>query len=814
MNVSYRWLKSLLPELSQTPEETAETLALRGAPVEEMVNLAPGLEDLVIGQVESVSRHPNADRLSVCEVNTGSETVQVVCGAPIVEEGAFYPFAPVGSSLPNGMKLKAVKLRGVESQGMLCSEAELELGADAAGIMKLEGTFEPGGSFLGALGLNDWRMDVEITANRGDLLSHIGIARELAVAGGQGVVLPPLPSGSGRGGYDTDWPDADTPLDLEAHPEEASADGVSVRIEDPELCSRYLGAVVRGVKVGPSPEWLASRLRAAGSRPINNVVDATNFVLLELGQPLHAFDLNKLGERRIVVRQARSGETITTLDGESRKLEPGMLAICDAAEPVAIAGVMGGADSEVSEGTQDILLECALFDPKSVRATRNALGMSTDASYRFERGVDPAGLERAVQRAVEIILATAGGSPDPKVLDAAPKPWDGLTVPLRLSRVPKLLGIELSEEEIRELIEPLGFSVGPIEGETLPVSVPGFRSYDVQREVDLLEEVARTYGFDRFPEDLRPFRPGSVPDHPLFQVEDELRDLLVGEGFLEAQTMAFAPEGEGEEELSNPVSAEEGFLRSSLLPGLIRRVAYNFARGIRDVRLFELGTVFFGRGSEDRPAEETRLCVVMTGAQAPHHWAREAVSVDVWYLKGLLGRVLPAARLPGALVADEERGSAPFAEGSVGGLVVRAGDDEVGRAGMIDSSSVDSPAWAGPVWALELTVPADPEPRPVTVFEPLPPFPGVDRDLALVVPTDVAAGAVGDTIRSSAGPLLVDLAVFDLYEGEGVPAGFRSLAFRLRYQSADRTLTDKDVERSVKRVTARLREELGVEPRG
>lgn len=814
MNVSYQWLKTLLPDFNLSPQETAEMLALRGAPVEELIDLAPGLKDLVVGRVQSVSKHPNADRLSVCEVDAGGELLQVVCGAPNVEEGAFYPFAPVGSELPNGMKLKAVKLRGVESQGMLCSETELELGPDAEGIMKLEGTYSPGESFVDALGLDDWRLDVEITANRGDLLSHIGIARELAVAGDQGVRLPALPSALEESGSSGGWPEAGDPLPLESDPEEASSHGVVVRIDDPDLCPRYLGAVVRGVKVGPSPEWLASRLRAAGSRPINNVVDATNYVLLELGQPLHAFDLNKLKDHTIVVRQARDGETITTLDGEERTLAAGMLAICDAADPVAIAGVMGGAESEVSEATEDILLECALFDPKSVRATRNALRMSTDASYRFERGVDPAGLERAVQRAVEIILATAGGTPDPTVLDAAPKPWEGLTVSLRPARVPKLLGIELSEEEVRDLLGPLGFETGTLADGVLPVSVPGFRSYDVRREVDLLEEIARTYGYDRFPSELGPFRPGTVPDHPLFQVEDEIRDLLVGEGFLEAQTMAFAPGGEGEEDLSNPVSAEEGFLRTSLLPGLIRRVEYNFARGIRDVRLFELGTVFFDRGSDELPREEARLCLVMTGSQAPHHWARQGLPLDVWYLKGLMARVLPVTRVLDGTIVEAEGGSSPLSQGPLGGFQIQVGGEAVGRAGRVAADAVDAPAWAGPVWALEITLPSEPGPKPVAVFEPLPAFPGVDRDLALLVPQETSAAQIESVIRGAAGPLLVELGVFDLYEGEGVPAGYRSVAFRLRYQSPDRTLTDKDVDRSVKRVTDRLREELGVEPRG
>jgi phenylalanyl-tRNA synthetase beta chain len=532
-----------------------------------------------------------------------------------------------------------------------------------------------------------------------------------------------------------------------------------------------------------------------------------------LGQPLHAFDLAKLGGSAIVVRRSREGELITTLDGEDRRLKEGMLAICDASDPVAIAGVMGGAHSEVSGETVDILLECALFDPKSVRATRNALDMSTDASYRFERGVDPAGMELAVQRAVEIILATAGGTPDPAVLDSCPFPWEGLTVQLRPGRVKKLLGITLSEEELSDLLAPLGFRHIGGGDDAMDFEVPGFRSYDVLREVDLLEEVARTYGYDRFPSDLGVFRPGTVPDHPLFQLEDDLRDLLVGEGFLEAQTMAFVPEKEGEIEVANPVSTQESFLRSSLLPSLLRRVEYNFARGARDIRLFELSTAFLPGGEDGAPREEAHLALAVTGTQAPAHWKYAPVEVDLWYLKGLLGRLLPGARLSGASLVE----GAPPSVGVVpeeGFQVVGPDGVPFGFAGRVFPEKIDSPAWAGPVWALELALPSNPEPRPVPVFELPAPFPGVDRDLALLLPAGITAGQVANLIRDTAGPLLVDLGIFDLYEGAGIPKDHRSVAFRLRYQSDERTLTDEDVDQSVTAVTDRLREELDVEPRG
>jgi len=801
MNVSYRWLQNLRPELALSPEEVAELLALRGAPVEEVVPLGAGLADIVVARVESFEKHPDADRLNVCQVNAGGEILQVVCGAPNVQAGAYYPFVAAGLKLPGGHKIRKAKIRGVVSNGMLCSETELEMGSDGDGIMTLEGDLTPGTPFAQVLGLDDWRLDVEITANRGDLLSHIGVVRELSPQGAGEPELPKIPGG------------APLSLSVESAEGEVSSQGVTIRIKAPELCSRYLGAVIRGVKVGPSPAWLASRIRAAGSRPINNVVDATNYVLLELGQPLHAFDLSKLGQSTIEVREARDGEVIKTLDGEVRRLKAGMLAICDASDPVAIAGVMGGAASEVDPESVDILLECALFDPKSVRATRTALGLSTDASYRFERGVDPEGMMLAVRRAVEIILATAGGTLDAKVLDVCPRPWKGLTVSLRPSRAQLLLGITLSPEEIEALLAPLGFQVVGSSEDRLDFAIPGFRSYDVLREVDLLEEVARTYGFDRFPDDLRPFRPGTVPDHPLFRLEDALRDGLVGRGFFEAQNQAFSSEAEGELELSNPVSVQEGFLRTALLPGLGRRVAYNFARGQRNVRLFELGTVFFSGLAGELPREEARLAVVMTGDRTPPHFAAEADDTDLWDLKGLLRWVLPHARLVDAAIQDQ----APQGSGLVakeGFTVVGPDGGVLGHAGRVEGSRLDAPAWAGPVWALELALPAEPEEAPVPVHRPLPAFPGVDRDLALLLPKGLTARQVEEIILGAGGPLLAGMGVFDLYQGKGVPDGFRSVAFRLRFQSGERTLTDEDVDRVVRSVTDRLREELGVEPRG
>jgi phenylalanyl-tRNA synthetase beta chain len=807
MKVSTRWLKDMVPGLRGTPAELAEHLALRGAPVEEISSPGEGLDDIVVARVVSAKQHPNADRLSLCEVDGGDGVVQVVCGAPNVKEGAYYPFAPVGAVLPGDFKIKKAKIRGEISNGMLCSAKELGLGADHAGILELPGELTPGEPFVAALGLDDATLDVEITANRGDLLSHVGIARELASEGEGRVVLPESPGA----------PPVAATYAEDAH--EVAVGGVTIRIEDPDLCGRYLGAVIRGVRVGPSPAWLQERLRGAGARPINNVVDATNYVLLELGQPMHAFDLDHLAGSTIVVRRARAQEkSFTTLDDAERTLATDMLMICDAERPVAIGGVMGGSNSEVHDQTTDVLLECALFDPRSIRSTRKALGMSTDASYRFERGVDPDGMRVAMERCVTLILATAGGSLDGPILDCRPVSFETRVVGLRLARIERLLGVAFEADRVRELLAPLGFAVEEEVDGVLQVRVPGYRSYDVTREVDLIEEVARTHGFDAFPDDLGPSRPGSVPDHPLFQLEDDLRAALVAHGLFEAHTPAFAPPGEGDVEVANPLAATEPFMRRALLPALLRRVEYNLARGNRDVRLFEIGTSFRRAGPGEPPHEETHLAVVMTGRREPPHWSKADESLEIWDLKGVLeelvaraygaeARVEPGASEVRVLDADRSFAVTRAQEVPLGGA-------RLGHGGRVSDDGVDLPAWAGDVFALEITLPALPAPAVAVTHSPLPQHPAVERDLALVVPDSVPAGRLFEIIRSAAGHELEALDLFDLYTGRGVEQGSRSLAFRLRFRAAGRTLKDEDVDRSINAVLQRLGEEVGVKARG
>jgi phenylalanyl-tRNA synthetase beta chain len=831
MNVSYRWLRELVEGLQLSPQEVADRLAMLGAPVDEVLDLGGPLRDIVIGRVEQAARHPNADRLSLCTVDAGAGyTVQVVCGAPNVKAGAYYPFAPVGATLPGGVTIRRAKIRGEESQGMLCSPRELGLGRDHEGIMELTGDFAPGRSFIEALGLDDARLTVDVTPNRPDLLSHLGIAREIAASTGLEAQLHPLPgapalpdltaadggngsTGAAAGNGDPSTGGTSTDVDPSTGGAAAgNGDGpargaVAVSIDDVDLCPRYYGLVIRGVRIGPSPEWLAARLRAIGLRPISNVVDATNFVLHELGQPLHAFDLDRLGDT-VVVRRARAGERLTTLDGVDRVLAAGMLVIADAARPVAIAGVMGGADTEVQHDTRDLLLECALFEPASVRATRRAFGLSTDASYRFERGVDPDGMLRAVRRAAELITAVAGGAVDRDIAVAGPGLPAAASVRLRLRRVAQVLGEAFSGEMVAGLLRPLGFTVAT-EGDAVIVGVPGYRRYDVHREEDLIEEIARRHGYDAFSEELRPFRPGTVPSHPLFRMEDRLRTLLAGRGFLEARTAAFAPEPEGDVALLLPLAATESRLRRALLPGLIRRVEHNFGRGARSIRLFELGTVFAAGGADGLPREATHVAVVFTGNRRPPHWTESGATFDVWDLKGVAGAL--AAELGMRL---EESADDPLLDTALSFRLAACENDELrGVAGRIRAGRIDAPAWAEDVWGLEIAL-GDVVDAGTVRYRELPAFPAIERDLALLVPDSIPAARVAAVIRTAAVPLLESVDTFDVYSGAGVPEGSRSVAYRLRFRAPDRTLTDAEADDAIGRTLQQLNEEMGVRQRG
>lgn len=816
MNISVNWLRDLVPGLRQDADELAERLSTTAVVVDEVVPVGEGLEDVRVGRVLEVRPHPDADRLVLCRVDAGDgEAVDVVCGAPDVVEDALYPYVPPGGRLPGGMEIEEREIRGELSRGMLCSEKELGLGADASGIMRLPADLEPGPPLGDALELPDTRLVLDLTPNRVDLACHVGVAREVAPGGRSEVVLPHF--------EEVDW----DPW-WEEHENTVRIGGVTVAIDAPERCDRYLGAIVRGVEVGPSPAWLAARLRAIGVRPVNNVVDATNFVLHELNQPLHAFDLGRIRGDEIRVRRGEPGEELRSLDGDERTTGPGSTVIADGEGPVALAGVMGGAGSEVGPSTTEVFLECASFDPKGTRRTAAEAGLATEASYRFERGVDRTGLEAALIRCVEMVLTVAGGRAEPAAARVGRPPPEPRVVELRPSRVEEVLGREFPPGELQRLLDPLGFEswagVGE-EGEaTVACQVPGWRS-DVSREIDLVEEVARRHGYENFPSERRAFRPSSVPDDPRWARADRVRELMHARGLLEARSSSLVSDEEadpeGPVELLHPLSADDAYLRGSLVAVLLRRLEHNYARGEGDVRLYEIGTVFRQEPSEEwidegdaspRYGEERRVGLVVTGRRTPEHWSGRDEPVDVWDVKGLASGVeeLCQGELRPLSGDDAWQIGSRFAAGRwIGSQVFGLVRDGVplGIAGRVRPEAVDAPPWGAPVWAMEFRLDAVREDR-ASVYRPLSAFPPVRRDLAVTVPRETPAGEVAETLRVAAPEWLEEASLFDVYEGDELPEGRRSLAYRLRFRAPDRTLQDEEVDEAVEEIVDRLEDRL------
>ncbi len=778
MIVSRRWLEALLGRALEG-KAVADQLARQVAPVDGVVPIHQDLRDVLIARVLEVKQHPNADRLSLCQVDAGGgQPLEVVCGAPNVQAGKTYPFAPVGATLPGGLKLDRRKIRGVESNGMLCSAKELGLGVDHQGILELETDAAPGTPFLDVVPVADEQIVIDVSANRPDLLCHKGVARELAVAYGATVKLPEIPGGRAVGRSTSRQSNQDI------------ADGVEVRLEDPEGAPRYMIAVVRGVKVGPSPSWLATRLQSVGQRSINNIVDATNYILFEINQPMHAFDLAKLRGPAVVVRRAKQNEQIVTLDGVTRKLTPEMTAICDAERPQIVAGVMGSAESEVTAATTDIVLEAAYFQPTRIRRTRRALGLSSESSYRFERGIDILGLPDAIARAVDLIVAIAGGEMREPPLDLWPEPHKARAVFLREARVGHLLGVDVPRKEIERLLSAVGFVAAP-KDDRFAVQIP-----------------ARLRGYDTFPDELRPYRPGTVPDAPAELVLRRIREQLVasGNGLLEARTLPLGPaDGPDAVELKNPLSAEEAHLRTRLLPGLVRRVEHNWTVGSRDVRLFELGTVFRKSPTGARPIEELSLAIVLTGARHPSHWSdatggAKLPDMDIWDLKQHFELAVGVA----APSCDVQ----PAASGAGWVAVSRDGGQPAGMANPLDA---DAPKWAGALFGLEVRIAVDP--LPMAKYRPLPTQPPVVRDISLVVPGSVTTAAVEAVLRPVGGPILEQLDVLDEYRGAGLPEGTRGVTWRCTFRAPDRTLTESETVAVLERMLKAAEESLDVRRR-
>jgi phenylalanyl-tRNA synthetase beta chain len=789
MKFSEAWLREWVdPGLSRAA--LFEQLTMAGLEIESAEAVAGAFTGVVVGEVLSVARHPDADKLSVCQVNDGAVTLQVVCGAPNVREGLKTAFARVGAQLPGDFAIRKAKLRGVESYGMLCSAAELAIGEGADGIMELPGDLVAGTDLREALALDDVMVEVKLTPNRGDCLSIRGLAREVGVLNDLPVAGPAIAAVPARS-------DATFPA----------------RLEDAG-CPRYLGRVIRGVDLTRrSPDWLQEKLRRSGLRSIDAVVDVTNFILLELGQPMHAFDLAQLNGG-IEVRRARAGERLVLLDGRDVALDGETLVIADAQGPVAIAGVMGGDRSGVAAGTADVFLECAFFAPLAVAGTARRYGLHTEASHRYERGVDFALQRDALERATALLLEIVGGTPGP-VTEAVAETHLPARTPVRLRqrRLNALVGFEFDPDDVGVALARLGFprvdrQEVPDEGLVWTV-VPPTHRFDVEREVDLIEEVCRIYGYNRIPS-RRPATPIPLSEVPIAaSSETALRERLAALGLQEAVTFSFVDPvlqdlldpGVAALALENPMSSGQAVMRTNLFTGLLDVLRTNLSRQQDRVRLFEIGLAFVP-GTPIR--QELRVGGVLCGPRLPERWANERDAVDFFDLKSVVERLFEWAGLAG--VSFVRRDDPVLHPGQ--SAEVRVAGAYAGRLGRLHPEVEARLDIARPVYCFELDAEVLLR-RGLRCYTPISRYPGVRRDLALLLPRDVSAATVEALVRETLGDVLVDVRIFDVYQGKGIDSAEKSLGVGLTLQDASATLTDEQIGRFTQDVLGALERVLG-----
>ena len=799
MRVPISWLKDYV-EFADSPQGLAAKLTFSGLEVEGIETIGCAAPGVVVGEILAIERHPNADKLTLCTVNHGAGQLVVVCGAPNVKVGLKAPFAPSGVTLPNGLTLKKAKIRGVFSEGMLCAPDELGLSKEHAGLLELDAKWAPGTPIAEVLGAPETVLELEVTPNRPDCLSLIGIAREVAALYGTQLRKPELKLA-----------EAGQPV----------AELTRVVVEDAAGCPRYTARILTGVQIGPSPAWMQKRLELAGVRAINNVVDITNYVMLECGHPLHAFDQALLAEGRIVVRRAQAGEKMKTLDGLERELTPTTLVIADAAQPVALAGVMGGGNSEIRDTTATVLLESATFKPADIRATARRLGISTESSYRFERGVDVASVEWASRRAAGLMTELAGATCAPGALDIAALPAAPRTLRCRYDYVRTRIGVDLSDAKIRAIFQSLELSVAELETGVCAVTVPTFRG-DLEREIDLVEEVARINGLDQIPAPSpRAIVVAGVDDRPA-QAVAACRRALVGLGLRETMNYSFLSEkllnlfdpagAPRRVVIPNPVSADQAILRDSLVPQMVETLGRNHARQVPEAALFEIGRVF-ALDANGAMTEEDRLVIGLLGPVGrtglDKHLPLKGEDMFLW-LKGIWEALAAGLGLKRPGCRPTER---PWAEpGSTVGLFV--GGVEVGALGIVQHTAAREWRLTAPVAVLEaqltpLLAQVFAVPRAAAIAA----FPAVRRDMALVASDAVKHEDVVRIVRRAAPPELETVELFDIFHGGSLGAGRKSMAYACTYRAADRTLTDEDANRYHIAVKEAVKRELNVEIR-
>jgi phenylalanyl-tRNA synthetase beta chain len=798
MKVSLSWLKDYI-DINMDAADLADALTMVGLEVDSVADRYGYLNSVVVGRVVEVNRHPNADKLKVCRVDTGGRISSVVCGAPNVEPGMHAPLAKPGTVFPDGAQLENSVIRGISSQGMLCSDAELGLGMDSSGIMALDSSLKVGDRLADALGLYDMVFEFDLTPNRPDCLSVIGIAREIAAI-------------------------QKTSLKYPDYGIEDKADTIhkitSVKIEAPDHCPRYSARLVENVTVKMSPFWLQDRLLSIGLRPINNIVDITNYVMMETGQPLHGFDFDFLAENRIVVRTAAAGEKFITLDEKERKLGAEMLMICDGTKAVGVGGVMGGLNSEIEATTTRVLIEGAYFNPVSIRKTSKNLGLSTDASHRFERGVDPEGTARAVSRAAKLMVELAGGSHVEGIIDEYPIPQTAKSVNLSVRRTHRLLGIEPDVQKIEHLLESIEFKVEKITAEDgdelLTVMPPTFR-VDISRPEDLMEEVARLSGYNNIPTTFPAIPAESrTPDGNL-DLRNRIKRLMTGFGFTEAITYSFASEMSSDRlrlkdndarrafiHILNPLTEDQTVMRTSLVPGLIEAATYNIARQVKNLKLFEVGKTFIRSDRQDLPIESEILTALWTGTRNDASWHSREIPCDFYDMKGVVDGLIHGLKIDRIRFTQMPEDSCDYTRPGYTAKILSEGL-QVGLVGELHSrvrSNFDLKQ-ATFIFELELDKIISLIP-PATDSRPIPRFPAIYRDITIIVDRRIETQTVLDAVDDIGEELVERLHLFDVFEGDPIAAGKKSVSFRVTYRSSAKTLEDDDVNDLHKAITDKL----------
>ena len=783
MKVLYNWLKEFVP-LEISPEETAAALAKLGFEIAEVKRFGGKLQGVVTALVKECAKHPNADRLSLCKVWDGQNEYAVVCGAPNVKPGQKVAFARVGATLPDGETLRAAKIRGVESQGMICSAAELGLEETSEGILELPSETEVGQDVRPILDLNDALIDIELTPNRRDALGILGVARELAA----GLNLP-LKS-----------------LEPRARELDLAASSMTVANEAPDLCPRYTARYIRDVKIGPSPVWMARRLERCGYRAINNIVDITNYVMQELGQPMHAFDVNLLGGRQLHIRRARAGETLRTLEGKTASLEEGMLVIADETRPVALAGIMGGEESAIKAETTEIVLESAAFLPTHIRRTSKTLGIKSESSYRFERGSDWEMALFASRRAAQLVQEMAGGL-GCKPQEASGPPPPPVSIKLRTARIKQFLGLDAKDSTAADLLRKLGCEIGMGTGQLL-VTIPSWR-LDLTMEADLLEEIARLYGYDQIPSRHPAIRLTTAPEDALWSFERRLSGILAGLGLSEACCTSFLSEKQAEPftpplggkpdskpvAVANPLSQEQAVLRTSLLAGLLESALLNFRRQNAGVRLFEIGRIFF-QNQEGRH-EARRLSLILGGDIEAAHWRQKIRKADYFDASGTVAALLDALHISAYQFAPHRL--TPFHPKR--SCVILSGARVLGWVGEIHPDLADALDTTEPLVVAELDTRALLDAAPQAfAYALVSPFPPVHRDLSMVAPIATSYEKIARTLRAAAGRELESVSLIDLFQSEKIGRDRKSLTVSLVFRSKEKTLTDADVEKLTQKI--------------